>query len=257
MRYFSLEPPLQTGERRRIVGPDVKHIRNVLRLKAGNGVMVTDGSGYEYEAQITAVAAKHVELLILDRSPSRAESTVRITAAQAFLKDKKMDLLVRQLTELGISRWIPFVCERSVPRPEKKRLAARTARWRKIAGEAIKQCRRERLPEIADMMSFGDLVALGGPYEKKLIFWEDETRRLPQDLPARNFSDPGEILMVVGPEGGFSDEEIEQAEKSGFSTVGLGPRILRAETAAIVACALIQYVWGDLGEKNLDKKQPL
>ena len=257
MRYFSIDPPAKIGEIKRIVGPDVKHIRNVLRLKSGDEIVVIDGKGFEYEARIVEVASKHIDLMILKRYYSKSESPIRITVAQAYLKDKKMDILIRQLTELGIHRWIPFYCDRSIPRPEKKRLPTRVARWRKIAGEAVKQCRRGAIPEIGDITSFEDLVNMSQAFEIKFIFWEKES------LPIQYYVDPGkfnqqsEMLMVMGPEGGFTDQEIDFAKNKDFCSVGLGPRVLRAETATIVACTLIQYMLGDLGEKNLDKNTTL
>ncbi|MFC1798466.1 16S rRNA (uracil(1498)-N(3))-methyltransferase [Thermodesulfobacteriota bacterium] len=250
MRYFYIEELLQTGSVKRMTGPDVKHIRNVLRCKPGDHLMVLNGEGFEYEADIVEITSTHVDVAIGNKKPSTAESPVDITIAQAFLKERKMDALVRPLTELGIKRWVPFFSERSVPKPDGKRLVLRTERWRKIARESLKQCKRGRLPEISDTGSYGDMLQLCRHHDIKLILWENESVPLQHVLPQTQPNNVTDICVVLGPEGGFTEKEIKKAEAYGFASAGLGPRIMRAETAAIAAGALIQYLFGDLGQKR-------
>ena len=146
-----------------------------------------------------------------------------------------------------MTRWIPFFSERSVPRPDKKRLAARLQRWQKIAQESFKQCGRSILPEISPPVSFEEVLALGQACTLKYIFWENESQVLLQKSDIR-LPKPGyRIIIVLGPEGGFTPQEIEKAKDRGFEVAGLGPRILRAETATLAACTLMQYLYGDLG----------
>ena len=169
--------------------------------------------------------------------------------AQSFLKEKKMDTLVRQLCELGMAKWVPFFSERSVSRPDKERLAGRINRWRKISIEALKQSRRTELPEINDVLTYDEVLALADECDLKIIFWENEP--IPFQVPEISKPDIETILLVLGPEGGFTEDEIRSAKVHDFVTGGLGPRILRAETAALAACTLVQYVIGDMGQGNL------
>jgi len=226
MRYFFIEQSELSGTAAVITGSDARHIKTVLRLKPGDKIGIFDGRGFEYRAEIIALSPERIKVSITNRFPSTAESPVQIIVAQAFLKEKKMDGLVRQLTELGVTKWIPFFAERSVSRPAKKQISARTQRWKKIAREALKQCKRGRIMEIGETVSFEEVLNLGESCDLKVVFWE----------------------------GGFTSREIESARDRGFVTAALGPRILRTETATIAASVLLQYVFGDMSQKNLDKK---
>jgi len=253
MRYFFIKQSDLAGSKAVVKGSDAHHIKNVLRLKAGDKIGLFDGTGLNYETRIVTLLPKSVEVLVIRRFSSTAESSVQITVAQALLKDRKMDLLVRQLTELGITRWIPFIAKRSVPRPDKKRLFTRTERWKKIAKEAVKQCKRCCSPEIGATVSFEEVLNLGRDSDLKIVFWEEESKPVNKELSASNLKPPEKICILLGPEGGFTSKEVEKAKESGFITAALGPRILRAETATIAACTLLQYLFGDMGKKILTK----
>lgn len=246
MRYFFIEQPATDGATALITGSDARHIKTVLRLKSGDTIGLFDGKGLEYQARIEAVSLRSVQVTVLSSSPATAESSVAITVAQAFLKERKMDGLVRQLTELGITRWIPFFAKRSVSRPNKEVLSARSERWRKIAREALKQCKRGRVPEIGEPASFEEVLAQSRDCDLKIAFWEDESTPLTA-LPPKSEQKIKTIFVMLGPEGGFTVQEIETARESGFITAALGPRILKAETATVTACALLQYLFGDMG----------
>ncbi len=226
--------------------PDANHIVNVLRLKAGDRVVLFDGTGREYEAVIAEILHGEVRLAIEKSRRCQVESPVQITLAQGYLKDKKMDPLIRQLTELGISRWIPFFGARSVPRPDAGRLAKRAARWQKIADEALKQCGRARAPRIETAAGFSEMLRLADASAVKLVFWEAEEAAFPENDPVSG-TDNREVFAILGPEGGLTAGEIDLARQAGFQPVSLGPRILRAETATIAAATLVQYRFGDLG----------
>jgi 16S rRNA (uracil1498-N3)-methyltransferase len=150
---------------------------------------------------------------------------------------------VRQLSELGVARFQPIVSERAVVRPAAGRSAHRVERWRKICIETLKQCRRGDLMEIEDVALFGSLLEAEGGCDLRIMFWENATHGLVPQGAAGVRS----VLVVLGPEGGFSDREAAAAEKAGFMLARLGPRVLRAETAAVAACAVVQYLFGDLG----------
>jgi 16S rRNA (uracil1498-N3)-methyltransferase len=247
MRYFFIEPVALQKSVVAIEGSEVRHIKNVLRLKPGDKIRVFDGEGFEYEASIHRFFADRVEIKIRRKFPGTKESPVQIAVAQALLKEKKMDRLLRHLCELGVTRWIPFISERSVPKPGEKRLSARAQRWNKIVKESCKQCQRSKLPEIIKTLTFEDLLAYGQSCDLKIVFYENESATLKSLMAPNPPATPRKILLILGPEGGFSDQEIENARAAGCVVAGLGSRILRAETAAIAACTLTQFLYGDMG----------
>lgn len=246
MRYFFVGKSMIAGQKAIITGSDAKHIRTVLRLKPGDRLGLYDGAGVEYEAAIDTVSRDGVGVSILSSHPSPAESPVRITVAQALLKARKMDGLIRQLTELGIVAWIPYVATHSVPKPDKQRLSKRMHRWHTITRESLKQCRRGRVVDIHPVISFEDVLGQGEFSDLKIIFYEGTDRPLTASSH-RSGKPVRTILAILGPEGGFTVDEVEHAEAEGFVVAGLGPRILKAETATIAACSLVQYLFGDMG----------
>jgi 16S rRNA (uracil1498-N3)-methyltransferase len=247
MRRFFIEPGAVDTPPISIKGSEARHIKNVLRLIPGDTIRLFDGTGVEYDAVISDLSTGRVELSITGEVTAAAEPPIELTIAQGYLKEKKMDSLIRPLCELGMTRWMPFTSQRSVPQPDKFRLVARMQRWEKIARESLKQCRRSVLPQISTPVSYEGVLACGRSYDLKIIFWEQEDRAL-DHAALTGRSDPvNRILMVLGPEGGFADQEVEKARKLGFEVSGLGPRTLRAETATIAACSLMQYIFGDLG----------
>ena len=247
MRYFFIEPDALQKPIVAIEGSEVHHIKNVLRLKPGDKIRVFDGEGFEYDASIQRIFADRVEIKIRRKFPGRKESPVQIAVAQALLKEKKMDRLLRHLCELGVTRWIPFISERSVPKPGEKRLSARADRWNQIVKESCKQCQRSKLPETIKTLTFEDLLDYGQSCDLKIVFYEYVSAKLKSLMAPNPPSSPREILLILGPEGGFSDQEIENARAAGYLVAGLGSRILRAETAAIAACTLTQFLYGDMG----------
>ena len=250
MRRFFIEQTKITSTKIFITGSDAAHIKKVLRMKSGDRIGLFDGRGFEYEARIENLLAGSVEVSITKRFLSASESPVQIIVAQALLKDKKMDILARQLTEIGITKLIPFTSIRSVPRPDKKRLSERRKRWEKIAIEALKQCRRGHVTEIGETITFNDVIKIDDECDLKIVFWENESKPISDAVQQVHDRHYRKILAVLGPEGGFTEKEIEDARACGFVTASLGPRILRAETAAVAACTILQYIFGDMGLKK-------
>jgi 16S rRNA (uracil1498-N3)-methyltransferase len=246
MRRFFWQDTTEIGETGIIYGNDARHIRTVLRMKPGDVLTVFDGAGNDFEAEIQGISSDEIRILPVKKIDTHTDSPVAITFAQALLKGKKMDVLARQITELGITKWVPFLSERSVPVPAKGKLPARLERWQTIIIESLKQCRRSRMTEISDIVTFDQTLEMGRSDDVKLIFWENETRTLHEVLDLLPDT-CDKIFAILGPEGGFSETEIEKAVSLGYKSVSLGPRILKAETAAISVCALMQYVFGDLG----------
>jgi 16S rRNA (uracil1498-N3)-methyltransferase len=246
MRRFFLSTD-QIDRRRAILsGADAHHARNVLRLGPGDRIEVVDGSGNQYEAQILGLEENQVRLSIVGQLRRDSEPYLELTLAQGYLKDKKMDSLIRPLTELGTARWIPFTAHRSVVVPPAARLTGRYQRWEKISREAVKQCKRSRPMQIEKVMAFEETLGLSSSYELKIMFYEQATG--PQDWQSLISLNPLRVFVMIGPEGGFEADEIAAARTAGFHTMGMGPRILRAETAALAACTMVQMMFGDMGQ---------
>jgi 16S rRNA (uracil1498-N3)-methyltransferase len=248
MRYFFTEKSVTPGEKMTLKGSDARHIRKVLRLRPGDGIGLFDGSGAAYTARIDTFVRDGIVVAVQSSAPAATDSPVQISVAQGFLKDKKMDGLARQLTELGIAKWLPFFAERSVPAPDRRRLAGRLERWQKISREALKQCRRGRLMVIEPVGTLQDVLRQARSCDVKILFWENQPQPSNLQETVQRGAAPEGIFAILGPEGGFSPAEVEAAVAEGFRTAGLGPRILRAETAAITAAALLQFLFGDLGK---------
>ena len=237
---------LEVGKSADISGSDALHISRVLRLKSGDVIAVFDGRGHAFECRIHSVTPDVVTVIVEKERAANRESHVHITFAQAMLKAGKMDTLVRQATELGISRWLPFFSERSVPTPDPKRTKARLERWNKISREALKQCGRDLLMEVLPPVSMEAVLRQGQACDRKIIFWECASASAETSMPMMQ-EKIKDLVVVVGPEGGFSAREVEMATSLGYASMSLGPRILKAETAAIAAAVLMQYRFGDMG----------
>jgi len=246
MRRFFLDREKILSDRPTLTGPDVKHIRTVLRLKPGDEIFLFDGRGLEYQARIAASTPKAIVLSVLERFSSISESPVEITIGQALLKAGKMDRIVRQVTELGIYALIPLLAKRSVPTPEPERWAEKEQRWETIARESLKQCGRSQIPRVGPPASFEGLVGTSKAYDLRIIFHHGNSGLKSQPYPS-DARDVRKVLALIGPEGGFTPDEVKLALKCGFVCVPLGPRILKADTAALAACAILQYAFGDLG----------
>jgi 16S rRNA (uracil1498-N3)-methyltransferase len=249
MHTFFADPNQIAGSQAVLSGAEARHLRHVLRLKPGDHVRLFDGTGCEYSARVEALPPGRVELSVTGKKACPGLPVIRLDVAQGILKEKKMDRLVRQLSELGASRFIPLEGGRSVVRLEGARAAARTERWQKIALEALKQCRRGDAMAIGAVSGFEQVLAMGRSYDRHILFWENAAVPLGREavMGPEGLRAPSSILVLLGPEGGFSEEEVRRAVAAGFSVASLGPRILRAETAAVSACAVVQYLFGDLG----------
>ena len=226
-------------------GAEFAHLRKVLRLGPGDPITIFDGTGWEHEAVIRSLSAKQADLEILRSYETQRESLLQATLALGLTKGEKMDWVVEKTTELGVHTILPFVSLYTVPKLEEQRLAKRITRWRKIAVSAAKQCGRSRMPEILPLTNFRALVRESRPVVLKLLLWEAESGQTLNQVRAIH-PQVQSVLLVVGAEGGFSVEEVNLAIENGFYSVGLGRRTLRAETAALTAVALAQFVWGDL-----------
>ena len=245
MARFYLPQEKIHGQVGTIDGSELDHLRRVLRLKSGDRVTVFDGHGFEYEAVLRSVSAAHAEIEILQASRVERESPLHLTLALGLTKGEKIDLVIEKATELGVQAIIAFASTYAVPKLDERKIAARSERWRRIALSGAKQSGRMKVPEILPVMGFRDLLVRAEGQAAKLLCWEKETDRSIRQAYER-LGDAKDLLIAVGPEGGFSSSEAESARQHGFELVHLGRRILRAETAAIAAVTLAQSLWGDM-----------
>lgn len=227
----------------RVVLPEhsAHHARDVLRLREGAAVRLFDGAGAEFEAVLDSVSRKGVSARITGRAEPRAESPLRVVLAVSPLRGDRMELVVQKATELGVAEIRPVITARTDAAARPALQGSRQERWDKVASGAAEQCGRAVVPLVAPTTTLGAL--LEQPFAGlKLFFLE---RSAPSTLTA--LPRPAEVLMLVGPAGGWEDAEIGRATAAGFVAAGLGPRILRAETAALAAVSAVQVLWGDLG----------
>jgi 16S rRNA (uracil1498-N3)-methyltransferase len=227
-----------TGAQVALEGEAYKHLVRVLRLGAGDEVVLFDGRGTEIEGRLVAVGGRQVTVALGERRPVPPAGAV-ITLLQGLPRGERMDLIVQKATELGVRRIVPVLAERSVTRPP----ASRSRRWRVIAEEAARQCGRADVPDVDEPMALPDALGRIAALAARLALWEEERGR---PLRAQLSGGPAETALLVGPEGGLAAGEVQVVRAAGFVTVGLGPRILRVETAALVAIALVQAAAGGL-----------
>lgn len=222
-----------------------RHLRDVLRLRAGDEAYVFDGRGREYLCEVLEAGRGAATLEVrAEVEPPRPESPLRLTLAVALLKGEKFDLVVQKATELGVWRIRPVVTKRADVRLRDAADAARrVSRWQRLALEAAKQSGRALVPEVSAPLEFARLVAAGGA--RRVMFSERGGVPLAAALGASEGT-ADEATALVGPEGGWEDAEIEEAREAGWQIVTLGGRTLRAETAAVAVVVLLQHLCGDL-----------
>jgi len=255
-RYF-VAPAQFTETTVTISMDDAHHIVRVMRMKEGDQVIVSDGASRTVLAAIRTLDQQQVELDIIEQLPLLAEASWRVTIAQALPKSDKMELIVQKCTEIGAASFIPFESERVIVQYDRKKEAKRVERWSKIAKEAAEQSHRNQIPVVHEPLSWKQLLASFEQYQLVLFCYEKadaieqgiHLRAVLQQFKAtmpENCIAPN-ILLIAGPEGGFSTREAEEAERAGAVLTGLGKRILRAETAGIVGLTCLLYESGEMG----------
>jgi len=241
-----VEPEHLTADRAVLSGSGYHHLRHVLRYRPGDELVVFDGAGRECYGVLELFQGETAVVRILGDAQRGTESALDLTIAVSLAKGKKVDLIVEKAIELGADRLCVVTSERSVGRLDPVQAMDRVERWRRIARSAAEQCGRSVVPVIERIRTFEEFVAQKHPEALGLVFTTGADREAAAHLRQQH-PEVGRVVALIGPEGGFSHEEIEYARKHGFVPVGLGPRVLRTETAAIVASALCQHLWGDLG----------
>ncbi len=244
-RFFVEGEPLGPGERL-VKGKRAVHLTRVLRLTVGDPVALFDGSGKEFPAEILEVRRQFVRLQVAEGARVERESDLNLVLALGLPRPAIMDLIVQKVTELGVDEIVPVDTERAQKWLKGERGVSRLKRWERIAQEAARQSGRNRVPRIWSLTDFDQVLEQRKDTGLKLICWEEEeTGSLRQILAAKGGS--RQACVLIGPEGGFSGAEVDQAAAAGFQRISLGRRILRTETAAIMVIGLMQYELGDLG----------
>ena len=236
-------PEAAPGARVSLPEHSAHHAREVLRLRSGAAVRVFDGAGREFEATLQVVTRAAVSAHVGGLVAARPESPLRLVLALSPLKGDRMELVIQKATELGVAAIRPVVTARTdaVARPALK--GSRQERWDKVASGAAEQCGRAVVPDVAPAITLAQFLA--EPADGALRLLLDET---PGQPPLSSLPRPGgSVLALIGPAGGWERHEIDRLGGAGFQRVSLGPRILRAETAAIALVAALQLLWGDLG----------
>ncbi len=252
MSRFFVFQDLNINDQITISGEDAHHIIRVLRYQTGDVIYISDGANTESIGVILDIDMQgpRVKLKIIEKNKVKSISPY-ITLFQGLPKGEKFDWILQKNTEIGVSKFIPIITQRTVVNISPSKLGHRKARWGKIVKEAAKQCMRMDIPKIDDVLSFDLALQEIQNYSLCIIPWENEKeislRHIIKDMNENKGI--SKIAVLIGPEGGFSKDEVEKAKAAGAIPVSLGPRILRTETAGVVACSVLMYEIGDMGGK--------
>ena len=249
-RRFYASPGAFTADKKSLTlsGEETRHARDVLRLQSGDEIFVFDGAGREFQCAVQTISGTQAEVSVTAQvEPARPESPLNLTLAIALLKGEKFDLVIQKTTELGVKRIVPLDTERGDVRLRDGDAQKRLTRWRRIALESAKQTGRAYVPEIDAPLAFNLMLRPAGESMEsiRLLFSERAGKSLSEATNGFG-SQSKETIALVGPEGGWSDDEIELAREAAWEIVTLGGRTLRAETAGIMVVALLQHRFGDL-----------
>jgi 16S rRNA (uracil1498-N3)-methyltransferase len=242
MRRFFVSPEDFHQDSVTLSGETLHHLAVVLRLAPGDEILLLDGRGTVCRCRIENLAKKEGKASVLERR-QETETALPIHLLQALPKSDKMDLILQKGTELGIGLFSPLHTDRSIPLLTKNRERQRLLRWQKIVREAARQSRRNFLPEVSPPGPLNEALAQCSE-ELRLMLWEEGSRPLAEALPS---APPRSVALLVGPEGGFTAGEAENALRANFIPVRIGPRIMRSETAGFAVAAILQFRYGDLG----------
>lgn len=241
MYQFFVEPERIGSEQAIITGSDVNHIRNVLRMKPGEAVRISDGRGSCYDGVIETLQNDEIVVRLSGEKIESTELPVETVLFQGLPKSDKMELIIQKNTELGVSAIVPVSTSRAVVKLDEKKADSKVKRWNGIAEAAAKQSKRTLIPEVRSVMSFKQALLEASAFDVKLMPYENAegmafTRKCISEIR------PGaKVAIFIGPEGGFSEEEVEAAGAAGFVPITLGRRILRTETAGMSVLSMLAY----------------
>jgi len=218
----------------------VQHVARVLRMKPGADICLFNGDGNEYTGSLTQVEKRSVSVLIESVSNRSRISPLKIEIGQSISKGDRMDYAVQKSTEMGMHSFSPLLSERGEVRLKADRLLKKQQQWQQLSISACEQSLRTDIPEIRAVQPLSQWIKECDAELKLVLHHHSLT-------PLSELSPPGSVALLIGPEGGLSEAEVEQAMRAGFKAVSFGPRVLRTETAPVAAQAILQYLWGDLG----------
>ena len=241
VRFFVSAEEL-AGQELVLTGENAQHAK-VLRLKAGEQVLVCDGEGHECLCQVLSLGAGELEVSVLERRASETEAAVRVSVYMAFPKADKLEHVIQKATELGAWEIVAFPSSRCVSRPDDKSLKKKLERWQKIAASAAEQSGRGRIPRVVILPSFAEALKRGGETDLPMLFYENErATTLHMALTGGQWKT---AALLTGPEGGLEEKEVEKAMDAGWKVCTLGRRILRCETAPLCALSAVMYAAGE------------
>ena len=238
--------PQLYNEEMTITGVDAKHIGKVLRMQPGDKLQIVSDDGVSALAKVVAITESTVTVRCLEKLAESHEPAVKITLAQGLAKGEKMDFIIQKSVELGAYSIVPVAMEHSVVRLDGSKADKKVERWQKIAEAAAKQSKRDIIPQVQDVQTMKEMLA-NNDCKTKIIAYECEDR-MSLKTALREAGQMEDLLLIIGPEGGISEGELVKAREAGAVPVSLGRRILRAETAGLVAMSAIFYETGDLGD---------
>uniref|UniRef100_A0A7C1XB54 Ribosomal RNA small subunit methyltransferase E n=1 Tax=Pseudomonas graminis TaxID=158627 RepID=A0A7C1XB54_9PSED len=234
---FFVDATLSVGEHE-LPEAQAHYISRVLRMSEGDAVQLFDGSGHEFRATLAEVGKKQVRVQVTESFAGQPESPLQIHLGQGLSRGERMDWAIQKATELGVTQISPIISERCEVRLKDERAEKRQAHWQQIAISACEQCGRSVVPVIHAPVTLADWLKQTEA-DLKLVLH-------PVAAPLTSHEKPGSLAFLIGPEGGLNDAEVDQAQDAGFHAARLGPRVLRTETAPVVALSIAQQLWGDL-----------
>lgn len=241
MQHFFVTPSQVEGERIYIEGSDVNHMKNVLRMRPGEAVAISDGDNLKYRCVVEGYEEGRAVLAIQQRMPVYTELPCRITLFQGLPKQDKMELIVQMAVELGASQVVPVATRRSVVKLDEKKAAKKLQRWQQIAESAAKQAGRGYIPQVSSVLSYQEALEKAGELDVLLIPYElaegmEEARKV-----VASIAQGQSVGIFIGPEGGFEKEEVDAAIHQGAKAITLGRRILRTETAGLAILSILMF----------------
>lgn len=241
MYRFFINPEQTLDESITITGNDVNHIKNVLRMKIGEEIQISDGQDREYYCIIDAIEQERIIAKIVDIEGSTSELSTKVTLFQGLPKSDKMELIIQKAVELGVYEIVPVATKRSVVKLDDKKATKKIERWNMIAQSAAKQSKRSIIPKVSNVMSFSQALTYASELEMNIIPYEnadgiDKSREIIKSIKGKK-----SLGIFIGPEGGFEEKEVEKATGIGTNIVTLGKRILRTETAGMAVMSIIMF----------------
>ena len=241
MHHFFVSQEQISEKEIKILGQDVRHIRQVLRMEEGEDLLVGDGEGREYLCQIQKIEEKAVIVWILEQRDSQTELPSEITLYQGLPKGDKMEMIIQKAIELGVTEIVPTAMKRCVVKLDAKKAAKKVSRWNTIALSAAKQAKRGIIPEVREVRSFKEILEEVKDIELMLVPYEEAKGMQESKELINKAKGKKSIGIIIGPEGGFEKEEIEQLKAVGGKTMSLGKRILRTETAGMTVLSILMF----------------